>query len=111
MTNDLKNKLLGGLYGLLIGDAAGVPYEFNDPSNLPPFGQIDMVPPATFSCTYPSVPTGTWSDDGALALCLLETLLECPTGLDTQLLMNKMAAWRYSGRLAVDNRVFDVRST
>lgn len=29
-------KVKGGLYGLLVGDALGVPYEFHDAEALPP---------------------------------------------------------------------------
>lgn len=31
-----KDKVLGGLWGLLIADATGVPNEFNPPSKIPP---------------------------------------------------------------------------
>ena len=72
-----KSKIRGGIYGLLLGDAAGVPYEFNPPANLAPHAdRIDMAPPPGFRRTYSGLPVGTWSDDGALALCLLESLVE-----------------------------------
>lgn len=67
----------GGLWGLLVGDALGVPYEFSFADGLPPMEQIEMVPPEGYRKTYPGVPEGTWSDDGAQALCLLDSLLEC----------------------------------
>lgn len=67
----IEDKILGGLYGLLIGDAVGVPYEFHAPERLPPFEQIDMVPPAGFVRSHQGIAAGTWSDDGAQALCLL----------------------------------------
>ena len=35
----------GGLYGLLIGDALGVPYEFHSAEQIPAFDKIDMEPP------------------------------------------------------------------
>lgn len=103
----MKNQLLGGLYGLLIGDAVGVPYEFNKPGELPPFDKIDMPHPADFSKTYPQVPVGTWSDDGSLSLCLLETLLT-NTYFDPRLMFDKMVAWRNDGYLAVDGKKFDI---
>lgn len=37
------DKLAGGLYGLLIGDALGVPYEFYEREELPDYEDIDMV--------------------------------------------------------------------
>ena len=105
MIDDSKRR--GGVYGLLLGDAAGVPYEFNPPAALAPIaGQVDMVPPAGFRRTY-SVPPGTWSDDGALMLCLLESLVEAGRfDLDDQ--ARRMVAWLDDGHLAVDGHVFDV---
>jgi len=102
-----KSRVRGGIYGLLLGDAAGVPYEFNLPRNLDPFADlIDMVPPPGFRRTY-SVPVGTWSDDGALALCLLESLVEAG-GHDPIDQARRMVAWLDEGHLAADNHVFDV---
>ena len=46
------NRYAGGLWGLLIGDALGVPYEFNPPDNLPPMEQLEMTPPHGFRKTY-----------------------------------------------------------
>jgi ADP-ribosyl-[dinitrogen reductase] hydrolase len=104
------SKLRGGIYGLLLGDAAGVPYEFNPPGNLAPYAdRIDMTPPPGFRRTY-SVPVGTWSDDGALALCLLESLVE-RGGFDPVDQSRRMVAWLDEGHLAVDNHVFDVGIT
>lgn len=104
---NLHNHMRGAIYGLLIGDAVGVPYEFNSPSNLPPIEKIDMIPPADFKRTYLDIPIGTWSDDGSQALCLLASLLHCQK-LDQNDLMNRFANWYNVGYMAVDNQVFDV---
>lgn len=42
--------------GLLVGDAVGVPYEFHNPSELPPFAQLDMCPPPAFERAHAHVP-------------------------------------------------------
>ena len=42
-------RLAGGIYGLLIGDALGVPYEFNGPTLIPPIAEIDFEPPRVSS--------------------------------------------------------------
>jgi hypothetical protein len=42
----LGERLEGGLLGLLIGDALGVPYEFHEPAEIPPAAQIEFTPPA-----------------------------------------------------------------
>lgn len=101
------DRVEGGLLGLLIGDALGVPYEFHGPSELPPREQIEMQPPAGFRRSHPSVPPGTWSDDGAQALCLLASLLERGE-LDLHDFGRRLLRWLDAGYLAVDERVFDV---
>lgn len=103
----LQNKIRGGLYGLLLGDAAGVPYEFNLPELLPAYHQIDMLPPQGFRKTYPEIAVGTWSDDGAQALCLLASLLYCGR-YDESDFVNRLCNWWQYGYMAVDDQVFDV---
>lgn len=39
-----KNRLAGGLVGLLLGDAIGVPYECHGPDDPPCSGEIVSVP-------------------------------------------------------------------
>mgnify|MGYP003616215497 FL=1 len=102
-----QDRIKGAIYGLLIGDAVGVPYEFNLPEQLPSYDQIDMISPANFQKTYPNIPFGTWSDDGAQALCLLDSLLY-KNQLDPEDLMNRMCNWYQHGYMAVDYQVFDV---
>ena len=103
------DRVAGGLLGLLIGDALGVPYEFHAPEQIPPCEQIEMKPPAGFRRAHPGVPPGTWSDDGAQALCLLESLL-LKGRLDVDHLGRCLLDWYQNGHLAVDGAVFDVGS-
>jgi len=102
-------QIRGAIYGLLVGDALGVPYEFSPPSKLPPRAQIEMTPPSGWSRTYP-IPDGTWSDDGAGALALLDSLLD-GQGLFLEDLAMKLAAWQGDGEYAVDGHVFDIGIT
>ena len=101
--------LAAGLFGALVGDACGVPYEFKSANELPPYAQIDMTPPVDFERTY-GVPIGTWSDDGALALCLMESLIECE-GWNAHDFGQRLVAWYDEGVWAVDRHVFDVGVT
>lgn len=105
--SDLPERIAGGLWGLLVGDAVGVPYEFHAPQELPPREALELVPPAGFRRAHPSVPPGTWSDDGAQALALLTSLLTCG-GLDLEDFGRRLVAWYEHGELAVDSYVFDV---
>ncbi len=100
-------KVAGGLYGLLVGDACGVPYEFIDPLMLPKFEDLCMRPPKGFLRSYAHVPLGTWSDDGAQALCLFDSLISCG-GYHPYDFSRRLLNWHDYGYLAVDNYVFDV---
>src|SRR5687768_16172592 len=103
----LEDRFAGGIWGLLVGDALGVPYEFHSPQDLPPLAELEMVPPAGFHRAHAGVPPGTWSDDGAHALCLLASLLDCGS-LDLADVGQRLVNWYEHGSLAVDGRVFDV---
>jgi ADP-ribosylglycohydrolase len=103
----LSERLEGGIFGLLIGDALGVPYEFHQPSDLPPAADIEFAPPTQFQRAHAGVPPGTWSDDGAQALALLASLLDRDQ-LNLQDFGTRLVAWYQTGYLAVDGQVFDV---
>lgn len=103
----VTERIRGGLYGLLVGDAVGVPYEFHAPETIPPIGEIDMMPPAGFQRAHAGVPTGTWSDDGAQALCLLDSLLTVGH-FDLDDFSDRLLRWYRDGLWAVGGQVFDV---
>jgi len=65
-----KERRLGGLWGALLGDALGVPVEFEDRATV-------QANPVTSMREYGThhQPRGTWSDDGALMLCTTDSLL------------------------------------
>ncbi len=103
-------QMSGGVWGLLVGDALGVPYEFNAPEKLPPRAQIEFEPPANFRRTYEGIAPGTWSDDGAGALALLDSLLDCGQ-LDLNDFALRLSAWHDHGQYAVGGQVFDIGIT
>lgn len=103
----LAERIAGGIYGLLVGDALGVPYEFHDPSELPPAEQIEFAPPPGFRRAHAGVAPGTWSDDGAQALALLDSLLERGR-LDLDDYGRRLVSWHEQGYMAVGGKVFDV---
>lgn len=100
-------RLRGGLYGLLVGDALGVPYEFHDACSIPAATQIEMVPPAGFERAHAGVPPGTWSDDGAQALALLDALLR-DRKLDLDTFSMNLLDWAHRGAFTPDGCVFDI---
>ncbi len=103
----LEDRIEGGIYGLLIGDALGVPYEFHEPADIPQPALIAYQPPQGFRRAHSRVPPGTWSDDGALALNLLASLLDCGR-FDAEDFGRRLVAWYEWGELAIDRDVFDV---
>ena len=105
MEND--NRFRGGLYGMLIGDDLGVPYEFHSAEEIPPYNDIEMAPPLGFRRAHKGVAQGTWSDDGAQALCLLESIVTCGK-FCLKDFSDRLLLWYQEGRWAVDNIVFDI---
>lgn len=97
----------GGLYGLLVGDALGVPYEFHRAEEIPPYDQIEMEPPAGFCRAHSGVKPGTWSDDGAQALCLLDSIVTCGA-FNLKDFSDRLLAWYLEGVWAADGVVFDI---
>lgn len=102
-----SERIRGGLYGLLVGDALGVPYEFHDASEIPDEHEIEMEPPNGFRRAHSGVPIGTWSDDGAQALCLLDSLNR-DSSLNLADFARQLVAWYETGHMTPDGKVFDV---
>ena len=94
----LPERLEGAVYGHLVGDALGVPYEFTDAGGI---GEVEWRGGGAHG-----QPEGTWSDDGALMLALLDSLLSA--GFDTDDQGRRALAWRHQGRYAPGGRVFDI---
>ena len=102
---NLDTRRKTAMLGLLIGDAWGVPYEFHGPGELP--DEITMPPPAGFDRAHPSAAPGAWSDDGALALALWDSLKTCGR-LDPADARERFRAWFFDGKYTPDGNVFDV---
>lgn len=104
-----EDRLLGGLYGLLIGDALGVPYEFRPPSEIPPLEKVEMDPPDGRRAHM--VKAGTWSDDGAQALGVLDAFLKADGEAAYERLAENLVGWMNRGEFAVNRHVFDRGNT
>jgi len=94
----LPERLEGAIYGHLCGDALGVPYEFQPASAI---GAVEWRGGGKHG-----QPPGTWSDDGALMLALLDSLLD--VGFDTADQGRRALAWKDQGRYAVGGELFDI---
>ncbi len=89
---ELPLRLAGAVWGHLVGDAVGVPYEFLLPSAI---GEVRFGATGTHG-----QPPGTWSDDGALMLALLDSLLA--VGFDPTDQGRRFLAWHEQGAYTPD---------
>jgi len=96
----MKDKILGGIIGLCVGDALGAPVEFESRESLRNNPVTDMRGFGTYN-----QPLGTWSDDTSMTLCLLDSLSQ---GLDYTDIMQKFHAWLYCAEYTAHGKVFDV---
>lgn len=103
----LEDRIRGGIVGLLVGDALGVPYEFHPKQEIPQIEEIEFEPPDWFHRAHSGVPIGTYSDDGAQALCLLASLLDCGK-FNVDDFAKGLVDWLKNGFMAIDGIVFDI---
>ncbi len=105
------DRAMGGIVGLLVGDALGVPYETTPPTEMPDLAGRDLLDlPPGFVRRHPSAPTGAHSDDGGQALCLLDALL-APEGFTAQGFGERLVRWLDHGYLAAQGGAFGTGRT
>ena len=100
----LKKQILGGILGLAVADAVGVPVEFQRRKSLRSNPVTDMKGYGTYN-----QPPGTWSDDTSLTLCLLDSLVH--KGIDYADIMERFLLWLDKGEYTAHGEVFDVGIT
>jgi ADP-ribosyl-[dinitrogen reductase] hydrolase len=99
-----KERILGGLWGSLVGDALGVPVEFIDRATV----QTNPVKDLRGFGTHHQ-PPGTWSDDGALILCTTDSLVNREFELAD--MGERFVRWMNDGLWTANGDVFDVGGT
>ena len=87
----LRERFLGTMFGLAVGDAVAAATQFRRPGTFSPVG--DMLGGGPFD-----LPRGAWSDDTAMALCLAESLLE-RDGFDARDQVQRYSRWQQDGYL------------
>lgn len=99
----MENKVKAGIVGVCIGDALGVPVEFKKREDL-------KINPVTKMLEYMSwnQPKGTWSDDSALTLCLVEELIK---GYHLEEIGQSFVRWNKYGHWTAHGKLFDIGGT
>lgn len=97
-----RDRMRSCIYGLAIGDALGVPYEFRERGT---FECTDMVGDGTHGQH-----AGTWSDDTSMALCICSSIKRLAY-IDVADIAGRFRRWLEQGDFACDGRVFDVGVT
>ena len=96
----MKDKIIGGLLGVCVGDALGLPVQFRPRSELVETPVTKMIGHGTFD-----LPKGSWSDDSSLTLCLVESLTN---GLDYQDIGDKFGKWLSEGYMTPFGYAYDI---
>lgn len=95
--------ILSALFGVAVGDALGVPAEFNSRETI----RRQPVTGMTGYGTY-GLPPGTWSDDSSLTFCLAEALTK---EFDLSIVGQNFVRWLHDGYWTAFGEVFDVGGT
>ena len=99
----IRDRALGAMLGLAVGDAIGTTLEFSKRDSCEPL--TDMVGGGPFK-----LKPGQWTDDTSMALALMDSLIE--TGcLDETDLMERFVRWHEKGEYSSTGRCFDIGIT
>ena len=98
-----RDRAVGALVGLAVGDAVGTTLEFASPGSFVPIS--DMVGGGPFR-----LPPGAWTDDTSMAMCLAESILD-RGALDPVDQLTRYVAWYRQGYWSSTGTCFDIGST
>jgi ADP-ribosylglycohydrolase len=94
-------QLAEAVYGLAVGDALGVPFEFRARGS---FRCDGMTGHGTHN-----QPAGTWSDDTSMTLATCDSIREMGR-VDPDDIRRRFEAWYYDGQYTIDG-IFDIGNT
>nr|WP_321182271.1 ADP-ribosylglycohydrolase family protein [Methylobacterium sp. Leaf122] len=95
-----RDRAIGALVGLAVGDAIGTTVEFEQRGSFDPV--TDMVGGGPFDLR-----PGEWTDDTSMTLALGESLIACG-GLDERDLLRQFLRWFHDGENSVKGYCFDI---
>lgn len=97
----ILDRCLGAVVGLAVGDAIGTTLEGSNRGPVDtPRGMIGGGPH--------NLEAGEWTDDTAMALCLLDSLVAKGPRVDQSDLMRRFAKWMQHGDNSCNGRAFDI---
>ena len=108
MALTIEDRIAGGIWGVLVGDAFGLPHQFKIAANIPEHLFMEM--PKEYRKAFPKIAYGTWSDDGALTLALTDSLTKS-NGLNIDHFAGNVRNWFDKGAFTVDGASYDVGNT
>jgi ADP-ribosyl-[dinitrogen reductase] hydrolase len=94
---DRKERAIGSILGLAIGDALGAPFEFRRRTQI-------AFPLPAFELSWMGLPPGTWTDDTAMARNLWRSLTDHHGALDLDDVLLRHLAWLEAGPPDVGNQ-------
>jgi ADP-ribosyl-[dinitrogen reductase] hydrolase len=92
-----RERAIGSILGLAVGDALGAPFEFRRRDQIP-------SPVPAFELPWLGYPPGTWTDDTALARNLWRSLIARGGELDLDDVRRRHVAWLAAGPPDVGNQ-------
>lgn len=98
----MDNIWKSGIYGLIIGDAMGVPVEFTSREDRKKNPITDMTGYGTYN-----QPEGTWSDDSSMVLATLASIKDRGR-IDYKDIMDRFHNWCMYGAYTPFDEVFDI---
>ena len=99
----LRERFLGALLGLAIGDAVAAATQYRRPGTFTPVG--DLIGGGPFA-----LPRGGWSDDTAMALCLADSLLAV-NGFDARDQVERYRLWQREGYLSATGQCLGITAS
>lgn len=101
MNDPRRDRAIGSLVGLAVGDAVGTTLEFEIRDTYEPL--TDMVGGGPFRLR-----PGEWTDDTSMALCLADSLIETGGKVDKAHLLTRFVRWWEEGHNSVRGECFDI---
>ena len=93
------SEIYSGIMGLVVGDALGVPVEFNRRDS---FHVTDMIGYGTYD-----LPPGTWSDDSSMTLATVESIARLGR-ISTDDIMQNFYRWTDENAFTPYGKLFDI---